>query len=80
MANNEQGRPYKYIIWVNLAILAIFLGVRFGVSPLLGWQIDTAYTIVWFTLFVAVFILVNYFLYFRPYLRWKKSAKTAFRT
>ena len=73
MANNEKGKPYKHYIWVNPVILAIFLGVRFGISPLLGWQIDTAYTIVYFTLFVAVLILVNYFLY----LRWKKSAKTA---
>jgi hypothetical protein len=80
MANTEKGKPYKHNTWVNPVILAIFLSFRFGVSPLLGWQVHTAYTIVWFTLFVAVFILVNYFLYFRPYLRWKKSAKTAFRT
>jgi len=65
MANNEQGKPYKYNIWVNPVISAIFLGVRFGVSSLLGWQIDIAYTIVWFTLFIAILILANYFLYLR---------------
>jgi hypothetical protein len=74
MANNKQGKPHKFKKWVNPVILAIFFSVRF-VSQLLGWQIDTTYTIVWFTLFIAVLILINYFLNFRPYLRWKKSAK-----
>ena len=80
MAGNEKEKLPKYAIWVDAVISGIFGGVRFGISPLLGWQIDTVYTIVWFTLFVVVLVLVNYFLYFQLYLRGKKSAKTDHRT
>jgi len=76
MANNEKGKSYPVNRWVNSIILGIFLFVRFGVDLLLGWQIDATFYIVWITLFVAVSILVNYFLY----LRWKKSGKTAYGT
>lgn len=69
MANDEKGKTYKSILWVNPVILAVFFGARFGISYLLVWKTDATFTIVWFTILVAVLILVNYFLY----LHWRKS-------
>ena len=71
MAGTEKGKHYKVNWWVNPMILSIFLFVRFGVAPVIGWRIDATFAIVWFALFAAVLILVNYFLYSR----WKASAK-----
>jgi len=76
MANNKHIKPFKYKSWVNPIIMAIFSSIRFLVSPLLSWEISITYTIIWFSLFIAVLILLNYFLYFPSYQRWKKS-KTA---
>jgi hypothetical protein len=66
MKTNKQ-EPYKHNIWVNGIIMSVFMGIRFVASPLFGWQIDTTYFIIWFTIFAIVLISANYFLY----LRWK---------
>ena len=62
--------------WVNPIIVATFLVVNTLGQYTLGWEKDTIYFVFWFTLFMAVVALVNYYLF----LRWDKPEKTTQQT
>ena len=75
MANNKEPNIWRLHV-VNGIIVAVFGFVRFGISPLLGWEINTTYLIGYFSLLSAALLLVGYFVYLRPYQLWKSTTAT----
>jgi len=76
MSNLEEPNLVKRVIVPNVIISAIFRLILFGVNPLLGWEMKTSELIVYFAFYVLFLLLVDYFVYLRPYRRWKSSKAT----
>ncbi len=68
MSETKKRNALTTAAWVNAIIVATFLVVDTLGQYKLGWERDTTYFVVWFTLLSAVLGIVNYYLF----LRWDK--------
>ena len=74
MVDDKEPSIFKRVFVPNGIISTIFLIIHNQIAPLLlGWETNTTFTILGFALFCAVTLLVDYFLYLRPYQRWKSA-------
>ncbi|MGD2066157.1 MAG: hypothetical protein PVI43_03180 [Candidatus Bathyarchaeota archaeon] len=71
MNKTRKRKEITTVVWVNPIVMAIFLVTDTIGNYKLGWERDTTYFIVWFTLFLAVLALVDYYLI----LRWNRAEK-----